>query len=1019
MGSGYALPTILVVLRRRAWQVTTVLVVLGLLGAAIAAGISTELGIRTEGKQVPSEHLAVAPPTGAVAPPRFTRLDASGDLRTRTAVAELRDAVAAAGATQGAATLVVRHGDGDPDDDSYRLTGTPARLKVEGASLSGAVRGVYDLALAAREGRDLAADLGHRVTSRLPFRMADLGAAGVVPDPEQWRAGDDYSHNSRAFEDVMLPGPPYVDQAALRRARASVMTYAHHVLAEGYDAIAIPGFLEYVTFADVGDGHAVYPSGDEHAARARAMRTAFGPIWRRLHDLGLHVYLRTDMLALTTPLQHYLQARYGLDAEDPRLWQVYAAGLDELYREMPYVDGVLLRIGEAGTVYNLPGWDYYSELGVTTVPAVRAMLTALTNEAERADKTVVFRTWSVGVGAVGDMHTDRASYHQVLDGIDSDHLVVSTKYSLGDFYSHLPLNDTLETGTQRRIVELQSRREFEASGAIPNDLGDLYKQALQHFLAANPHVEGVWTWTQDGGPWRAGPMTLELTSGFWQLYELNTVLAVRLARDPDADPAEITADWARRWFSTDPGTVRAIGTAMASSREAVTHGLYIGPYADRRVFALGLEPPPMMWIFEWDILTGDSAVLDIIYSVSRDRLDQAIAEGRRAVATARRMRDVVAGRDPATWRDATLRGELVAALDYEVNLLDMLSAYRTMVLRHGQWLDTGSGTARQEWAQARERFDVLAARHEHRYAGDVDLPAYNLTAARLGEQRASLDLPMAWLARGCLALLVGWLLLGGVGRSRAARATWLAGTRPWRAAEAVADLRTRDRVLLVAVPLAALALSRGILTWFLAPAHLVVTGLGWLVLAAVLAAVLRRRDPWPIVAAVGGAILLRTGLLLAVLAVRGPGGYWFAFWTEPVRRSAYVVVSFALFGWVLVAAVWSLIRVLGRRRSVAVGVGVVGATIAALGLLLGAVGLEQALTTWNDEMSLLPWGLSRILGLTTYLGIPLGVPWWLLGAGAFLLVVAVAFGLPRGRRVGWADRSSRDRDAAERLTDTS
>ena len=246
------------------------------------------------------------------------------------------------------------------------------------------------------------------------------------------------------------------------------------------------------------------------------------------------------MLALTTPLEDYLTDHFDLDAEDPKLWDVYAAGLDEVYREMPYVDGVLIRVGEAGKVYDLDGWDYYSELAVTTVPAVRAMLTAFTDEAERVDKTVVFRTWSVGVGAVGDMHTDPTSYDEVLDGIDSPNLVVSTKYTLGDFYSHLPLNDTLDTGDQRRIVELQSRREFESYGALPNDLGNLYQQALQHFLAANPNVEGVWTWTQDGGPWRAGPMTLELTSGFWQLYELNTVLAARLARDPGADPAEIT-----------------------------------------------------------------------------------------------------------------------------------------------------------------------------------------------------------------------------------------------------------------------------------------------------------------------------------------------------------------------------------------------------------------------------------------------------------------------------------------------
>ena len=83
---------------------------------------------------------------------------------------------------------------------------------------------------------------------------------------------------------------------------------------------------------------------------------------------------------------------------------------------MPYLDGVLIRIGEAGRVYDLPGWDYYSELAVTTVDSVRAMLTALTDQAERVDREVIFRTWSVGVGAVGDMHTNHASYQAVLGG---------------------------------------------------------------------------------------------------------------------------------------------------------------------------------------------------------------------------------------------------------------------------------------------------------------------------------------------------------------------------------------------------------------------------------------------------------------------------------------------------------------------------------------------------------------------------------------------------------------------------
>ena len=608
--------------------------------------------------------------------------------------------MADAAETAGTATLTVTYeprfvpsiGTGD---DSYQLGGTPTALTIDAPSEAGAVRGLYDLAAAVRDGRSVTEHLGELVASALPFRMVDLGAVGVTVDEAQWAAGTDYSHNSKAFEDAILPEAPYVDEAALAEGRADFEHYVQHVLAEGATAIAIPGFIEYLTFDELG----VYGEGDDHVARALAMQQAFGPMWEYAHDLGLKVYFRTDMLALTTPFEQYLVDRFGsLDTENPEFWQVYATGLDELYASMPYVDGVLIRIGEAGQVYDLPEWDYYSALSVTTVPAVREMLTAFTAQAESVDREVIFRTWSVGVGAVGDMHTSAESYHAVLDGIDSPNLIVSTKYTLGDFYSYLPYNDTLETGDQRRIVEFQSRREFENFGAFPNDLGGQYRDALQRFMAANPNLEGVWVWTQDGGPWRAGPLILELKAGFWQLAELNTELGLRLARDPQADPAAITADWAHRWFSDDPATVTAIAEAMAESRAAITDGLYIGPFAERQVAAIGLHPPPMMWLFEWDILTGDSAVLDVIYQISRDDLDEAIDAGDRAVAAVERMRGLVESTDAASWKSAELRTAFLDTLDYQQSTLVMLADYREMILRQAQWHDTGDPAAYDEWA---------------------------------------------------------------------------------------------------------------------------------------------------------------------------------------------------------------------------------------------------------------------------------------------------------------------------------
>lgn len=976
-----------------------VLLVLALLGTGVAAGLSAFLGIRVQDKTVAAEHPTAAPATPVVLPPALGTIAVPATERTGLAVAELRSAVAAAPRTEGVLNLSVQFGTGSPDDDSYTLTGTPSpsgqtALHIGAPSQTGAVRGIYDLAQQVRDGRSVYADVGRTVTSKLPLRMVDLGAAGVTPQPSAWNSSTNYTLNDGYFADVVTAHAPYIDQAALATARRDLDAFAAHVLALGYNAITIPGFLEYLTLADV---PGAYAAGDPHVARAKAMQAAFGPIFQHLSDLGLKVYLGTDMVALDTPLEHYLDHRFGgLDTTNPQFWAVYQSALTELYRAMPFLSGVLVRIGEGGSDYARAGWDYYSSLSVTSVASVRLMLTSLLATSDQAGKDLIFRTWSVGIGGVGDMHTNPAAYHAVLDGIDSPHLIVSTKVVLGDFYSYLPLNATLMTGTQRRIIEVQARREFEDFGSLPNDLGSLYQQAFTTLEAANPHIIGIWNWTQEGGPWRAGPMTLELKTGFWQLYELNTIQAVRLARDPTADPAAITADWAHEYLSDDPATVAAIGQMMALSRQAILDGLYIGPYADKRVFALGLEPPPMMWIFEWDIVSGDTATMDTIYSITRDsgRLAQAIAQGQQAVATAEQMRADIAAAPATGWRDQALHTDLVDTLDYEVQTLQMFAAYRAMVLHHAAWADTGSAAQDAAYRAAAASFSTLATQHEQRYGADLNQSAYLLTAARIGMTRDARDEPMAWLAAGLLTLLGGWLLLGLLGRRAGrlgtlARTQWAAAVMPWRAEQLTAGLGRGATGALAAIPLGFLVASRLDQTWFAAPAQWFITGLGWFVFLGLVAlAGWRRHRVRALVATVGGAILLRAGLMLVALTGQGPAGYWMAFWTEPGVRSVYVVIGFVLFAWVLVAAAWSL-------RSTLLVVGSAGMTLLVGGAVVGAIGLEQALTVWNDQMNLLPYGLARILGITVYLGIPAALPWWVAEIGAALVASTALVGLVR------------------------
>ena len=131
---------------------------------------------------------------------------------------------------------------GDDADETYRLTGTADALRIEAASETGAVRGIYDLAAQVRAGRSVAEHLGEEVTSRLPFRMVDMGAVGV--DARPGRVGGGRRLLARV-EGVRR-------RAAARRRRTSTRTslaeayddfdeFIRHSLANGYNAVAFPG----------------------------------------------------------------------------------------------------------------------------------------------------------------------------------------------------------------------------------------------------------------------------------------------------------------------------------------------------------------------------------------------------------------------------------------------------------------------------------------------------------------------------------------------------------------------------------------------------------------------------------------------------------------------------------------------------------------------------------------------------------------------------------------------------------
>lgn len=153
-------------------------------------------------------------------------------------------------------------------------------------------------------------------------------------------------------------------------------------------------------------------------------------------------------------------------------------------------------------------------------------------------------------------------------------------------------------------------------------------------------------------------------------------------------------------------------------------------------------------------------------------------------------------------------------------------------------------------------------------------------------------------------------------------------------------------------------------------------------------------------------------VFLAACALRGPGLFWLEFWTAPVVRSLLVTVIVALLLWTL-AGGWGVARrfsgsapAAGRFRGSIWATGSVlaglGAMLVAVGVVPAVAGLETMLTGLNNEMAILPMGLSMILGITTHLGIPTSLPVTIMTAGGALLVLG---GVVLVGRAWWCRRT--------------
>jgi len=404
----------------------------------------------------------------------------------------------------------------------------------------------------------------------------------------------------------------------------------------------------------------------------------------------------------------------------------------------------------------------------------------------------------------------------------------------------------------------------------------------------------------------------------------------------------------------------------------------------------------MLWIFEWDILGASTSVFSNIYYITRDRFREVIDEGFQAVLAAVELKELLLAAVPRVEQNQEQFMALIDAVSYEIELFRLLDYYRQFFMNYYRWIDTGDRQALTDWKLALGQFRAVKEYHTGKFSGDTNTLGLDLEEVEQGTDLAGRSAGTIRWSRGILALLVFLLMLGIPGFVRNRAHMRFAGSlffdslfRPQRVSRMQPYHGTGVLVLILMVlDVLGLAVFSGFSS-LLFPAVLGGLGLIYVLLLSLLFS--RGNDTGRVLVTLMAPRMAILAFLLVFTAIRGPVYFWYHLWTSGLFR----ILFFCLYIMLLFRK-FQVYTIMGRKwgerntaGSLALVILVLAIQLLLAGLLVFTGGLEESLTAINNELLVLPGGLSRILGITTHLGIPLRLPVWviwfalILGSAAF------------------------------------
>jgi len=358
--------------------------------------------------------------------------------------------------------------------------------------------------------------------------------------------------------------------------RRDFKTVCEKAVEFGFNAISLDD-LAHLT------DHPAY-SADLHA-RIRAYQEEYSILFNIAVELGLHIYITTDIMYFNATLEKELGHRHSGIA------RFLGQSIDELFRRFPQVTGIISRIGETDGL-DVEG-DFRSQLTIRNPRQARQFLTSILPVFEKHDRHWIFRTWSVGAYRIGDLIWNRDTLQKTFDRIQSRHLTLSIKHGESDFFRYLPVNKQFFRGELSKIIELQARREYEGAGEYPSFIGFDYEKYRDQLREAK-HMAGAMVWCQTGGWTRFRRLSFLDPGAVWN--EINTWVAIRLFRD-GVSAEQAIESWRQRYApAMDPAKLLQF---LQLSDSVVQRLLYVEEFARQKIFFRRLRIPTQLSVF-WD-----------------------------------------------------------------------------------------------------------------------------------------------------------------------------------------------------------------------------------------------------------------------------------------------------------------------------------------------------------------------------------------------------------------------------------